>query len=50
MQAETGKVRGDISTELFYVTDLINFYGKQRREVHRRRNVGPTRRWSRRRS
>jgi betaine-aldehyde dehydrogenase len=28
VQAETGKVRGDISTELFYVTDLINFYGK----------------------
>jgi acyl-CoA reductase-like NAD-dependent aldehyde dehydrogenase len=28
LQAETGKVRGDISTELFYVTDLINFYGK----------------------
>jgi acyl-CoA reductase-like NAD-dependent aldehyde dehydrogenase len=29
IQAETGKVRGDISTELFYVTDLINFYGKK---------------------
>ncbi len=28
VQAETGKVRGDISTELFYVIDLINFYGK----------------------
>jgi betaine-aldehyde dehydrogenase len=28
IQAETGKVRGDISTELFYVVDLINFYGK----------------------
>ena len=27
MQAETGKVRGDIAAELFYVTDLINFYG-----------------------
>ena len=27
VQAETGKVRGDISAELFYVTDLINFYG-----------------------
>jgi acyl-CoA reductase-like NAD-dependent aldehyde dehydrogenase len=29
IQVETGKVRGDISTELFYVTDLINFYGKK---------------------
>src|SRR5690242_9261230 len=28
VQAETGKVRGDISPELFYVTDLVNFYGK----------------------
>jgi acyl-CoA reductase-like NAD-dependent aldehyde dehydrogenase len=28
VQAETGKARGDISTELFYVIDLINFYGK----------------------
>jgi acyl-CoA reductase-like NAD-dependent aldehyde dehydrogenase len=28
LQAETGKVRGDIATELFYVSDLINFYGK----------------------
>ena len=27
MQAETGKVRGDVSSELFYVADLINFYG-----------------------
>jgi acyl-CoA reductase-like NAD-dependent aldehyde dehydrogenase len=27
VQAETGKVRGDISAEIFYVTDLINFYG-----------------------
>jgi betaine-aldehyde dehydrogenase len=27
LQAETGKVRGDIAAELFYVTDLINFYG-----------------------
>ena len=27
VQAETGKVRGDIPTELFYVTGLINFYG-----------------------
>jgi acyl-CoA reductase-like NAD-dependent aldehyde dehydrogenase len=27
VQAETGKVRGDISSELFYVSDLINFYG-----------------------
>ncbi len=28
VQAETGKVRGDISTEIFYAVDLINFYGK----------------------
>jgi acyl-CoA reductase-like NAD-dependent aldehyde dehydrogenase len=28
VQAETGKVRGDISAELFYAIDLINFYGK----------------------
>jgi betaine-aldehyde dehydrogenase len=27
VQSETGKVRGDISSELFYVTELINFYG-----------------------
>jgi len=27
MQAETGKVRGDTSLELIYLTDLINFYG-----------------------
>jgi acyl-CoA reductase-like NAD-dependent aldehyde dehydrogenase len=29
MQAETGKVRGDTSTELIYLTDLINFYGSK---------------------
>ncbi|HSK49292.1 MAG TPA: aldehyde dehydrogenase family protein [Solirubrobacterales bacterium] len=29
IQAETGKVRGDISSELFYVTELINFYGSK---------------------
>ena len=29
MQAETGKVRGDISLDLVYVADLINFYGKK---------------------
>ena len=29
VQTETGKVRGDISAELFYVTDLINFYGSK---------------------
>ena len=28
LQAETGKVRGDIATELFYVIDLIDYYGK----------------------
>ncbi|HEY7255513.1 MAG TPA: aldehyde dehydrogenase family protein [Solirubrobacterales bacterium] len=28
IQAETGKVRGDISSELFYVAELINFYGR----------------------
>ena len=45
MQAETGKVRGDISAELFYVADLINFYGKQGGQVHRRgERSRPTRR------
>ena len=29
MQAETGKVRGDTSTEVIYLTDLINFYGSK---------------------
>jgi acyl-CoA reductase-like NAD-dependent aldehyde dehydrogenase len=29
MQAETGKVRSDVSLDLTYVTDLINFYGKR---------------------
>ncbi len=29
IQAETGKVRADVSLELFYVTDLINFYGSK---------------------
>jgi acyl-CoA reductase-like NAD-dependent aldehyde dehydrogenase len=29
MQAETGKVRGDTSTELIYLADLINFYGSK---------------------
>ena len=28
IQAETGKVRGDISSELLYVAELINFYGR----------------------
>jgi len=28
MQAETGKVRADVSLDLVYVADLINFYGK----------------------
>jgi acyl-CoA reductase-like NAD-dependent aldehyde dehydrogenase len=27
MQAETGKVRADTAAEIFYLTDLINFYG-----------------------
>ncbi len=27
MQAETGKVRGDTGAELYYLVDLINFYG-----------------------
>jgi betaine-aldehyde dehydrogenase len=27
MQAETGKVRADTGTEIFYLADLINFYG-----------------------
>jgi acyl-CoA reductase-like NAD-dependent aldehyde dehydrogenase len=29
MQAETGKVRGDTGTEIYYLTDLINFYGSK---------------------
>jgi acyl-CoA reductase-like NAD-dependent aldehyde dehydrogenase len=29
MQAETGKVRADVSLDLVYVADLINFYGTQ---------------------
>jgi len=29
MQAETGKVRGDIGSELIYLADLINFYGNK---------------------
>jgi betaine-aldehyde dehydrogenase len=29
MQAETGKVRSDVSLDLTYVADLINFYGKR---------------------
>jgi betaine-aldehyde dehydrogenase len=29
MQAEAGKVRGDTSTELIYLADLINFYGSK---------------------
>ena len=28
IQAETGKVRGDIASELLYVAELINFYGR----------------------
>jgi acyl-CoA reductase-like NAD-dependent aldehyde dehydrogenase len=29
MQAETGKVRADATTETIYLTDLINFYGSK---------------------
>ncbi len=29
MQAETGKVRADTGTEIFYLADLINFYGSK---------------------
>jgi betaine-aldehyde dehydrogenase len=29
MQAETGKVRADATTEAIYLTDLINFYGSK---------------------
>jgi acyl-CoA reductase-like NAD-dependent aldehyde dehydrogenase len=29
MQAETGKVRADASTDAIYLTDLINFYGSK---------------------
>ena len=37
MQSETGKVRAEATTEAVYLTDLINFYGSQGRQVHRRR-------------
>ncbi len=29
MQAETGKVRADTGTEIYYLADLINFYGSK---------------------
>ncbi|HEY7455742.1 MAG TPA: aldehyde dehydrogenase family protein [Solirubrobacterales bacterium] len=29
MQAETGKVRGDVAAETIYLADLINFYGSR---------------------
>ena len=29
MQAETGKVRGDVAAETIYLADLINFYGSK---------------------
>jgi acyl-CoA reductase-like NAD-dependent aldehyde dehydrogenase len=32
MQAETGKVRGDATAEVPYITGLINFYGKRAEE------------------
>jgi len=32
MQAETGKVRADAATEVIYLADLINFYGKHGRK------------------
>ena len=41
MQAETGKVRADVSLDLGYVADLINFYGTKAEQVHRRRNRPP---------
>ena len=37
MQRETGKVRGEAAGEAVYLPDLINFYGKKARQVHRRR-------------
>ena len=47
VQAETGKVRGDISAELFYVTELINFYGAARpRSSSATKPSAPTRPWS----
>ena len=41
MQAETGKVRADVSLDLVYVADLINFYGSKAAELHRRRDGPP---------
>jgi betaine-aldehyde dehydrogenase len=41
IQAETGKVRGDISSELFYVAELINFYGRNAEKFIGEESVRP---------
>jgi betaine-aldehyde dehydrogenase len=41
MQAETGKVRADATTEAIYLTDLINFYGSKAAKFIGVENVRP---------
>jgi betaine-aldehyde dehydrogenase len=41
MQAETGKVRADATTEAIYLTDLINFYGTKAGKFIGDENVRP---------
>ncbi len=41
IQAETGKVRGDISSELLYVAELINFYGRNAEKFIGEESVRP---------
>ena len=41
MQAETGKVRADATTEAIYLTDLINFYGSKAEKFIGDENVRP---------
>ena len=42
MQAETGKVRGEASSETIYLTDLINFYGKKaKKHIGERADLRP---------
>jgi betaine-aldehyde dehydrogenase len=41
MQAETGKVRADISLDLVYVNDLINFYGTKAAQFIGDENIRP---------
>ncbi|HEY4780025.1 MAG TPA: aldehyde dehydrogenase family protein [Solirubrobacterales bacterium] len=41
MQAETGKVRADATTEAIYLTDLINFYGSKAEKFIGEESVRP---------